>query len=73
MSCSFCADCDRLRITAEGILYPCLMDRPSGSILPALRPVFDPERLDALLLEGLRQKAPEHPPEGFGVMTSIGG
>lgn len=73
MSCAFCADCDRLRITADGVLYPCLMDHPSGSILPALRPAFDPERLDSLLLEGLRRKAPEHPPEGFAVMTNIGG
>jgi GTP 3',8-cyclase len=73
MSCNFCAACDRIRITAQGTLYPCLMDRPAGSLLPAIRPVFDGELFDELLADGLRAKAPEHPQEGFAVMTNIGG
>jgi len=36
MSCNFCAACNRLRLTASGDVYPCLMDRPRGNILPAL-------------------------------------
>jgi len=24
MSCRFCADCDRIRVTADGMLKPCL-------------------------------------------------
>lgn len=73
MSCNFCADCNRVRIASDGSLYPCLMDRPSGSILEAVRPHFDPEAFDHLLREGLAQKAPEHPSRGFVTMTIIGG
>lgn len=73
MSCRFCGACDRIRITAEGTLYPCLMDRPGGSVLDAIRPAFDPDAFDDALRLGLQQKAPEHPAQGFVVMTSIGG
>lgn len=73
MSCPFCDRCDRIRIGSEGALYPCLMDRPSGSLRAALRPVFDSRRLDSILATGLGTKAVEHPAVGFGVMTHIGG
>lgn len=73
MSCHFCNACNRMRIAADGTFYPCLMDRPAGTLLPALRPTWDPQRFDALLREGLQQKAATHPAVGVGVMTSIGG
>lgn len=73
MSCNFCASCNRIRIGADGTLYPCLMDRPSGSVLPALRPELDGDLLDSLIGAGLGQKRREHPHDGYGIMTSIGG
>jgi len=73
MSCPFCDQCDRIRIGSDGALYPCLMDRPSASLLEALRPVFDARRFDDILATGLCAKASEHPAVGFGVMTHIGG
>jgi len=73
MSCNFCAACNRIRIAADGRLYPCLMDKPAGSILDALRPEFDPDMLDAILAQGLGQKREEHPHDGHAVMTHIGG
>ncbi len=73
MSCNFCSACSRIRIAADGMLYPCLMDQPSGSILPALRPRYDPTCLDRILSDGLNVKAAEHPQRGFVVMTHIGG
>jgi len=73
MSCNFCAACNRIRIAADGRLYPCLMDKPAGSILEALRPEFDPGLLDAILAQGLGQKRDEHPHDGHAVMTHIGG
>lgn len=77
MSCNFCAACDRLRLGSGGEIYPCLMDRPRGSLLPALRPAFGPapdaERFDAALRAAYADKAPVHPHDGVGVMTAIGG
>ncbi|MFG0253317.1 MAG: GTP 3',8-cyclase MoaA [Phycisphaerales bacterium JB038] len=73
MSCPFCDSCNRLRVASNGAYYPCLMDRPAGNLLPALRPQLDAAGLDALLAEGLAGKAPEHPSTGFVMMTHIGG
>ena len=73
MSCNFCAACNRIRIAADGTFYPCLMDQPIGTILPALRPTYDEQLLDAILQRGLNDKRAEHPHDGYGVMTHIGG
>ena len=73
MSCNFCAACNRLRLTADGNIYPCLMDQPRGSFLPAVRPAFDGDAFDRLLAKALDAKASEHPAQGVAVMTTIGG
>jgi len=73
MSHPFCDQCDRIRIGAGGELYPCLMDQPAGSMLPAIRPRFDPDLFDHLLRNGLGKKAPEHPVRGHAVMIELGG
>ncbi len=56
MSHPFCDQCDRMRIGAGGELYPCLMDRPAGNILPAVRPAFDARLFDDVL-RGIESKA----------------
>lgn len=73
MSCNFCHACDRLRIASDGGIYPCLMDKPRGSVLPAVESGFDPRKLDQLLADALARKAPMHPQTGFVTMTTIGG
>ncbi len=73
MSCNFCSACNRLRITSDGSIYPCLMDQPRGNLTEAIRPKFDADRLDRLLSEAIQAKAPEHPVTGVAVMTQIGG
>lgn len=73
MSHPFCRCCDRIRIAADGTFFPCLMDDPHGSVLPALRPALDPDGIDKVLSAGLHRKAPEHPACGRGLMTHIGG
>ncbi len=73
MSCNFCSSCNRVRVAADGALYPCLMDEPRDSLLPALRPRFDADHLDELLARGLAHKQAEHPHDGFVTMTHIGG
>jgi len=73
ISCQFCADCNRIRVASNGEFYPCLMDRPAGNLLRALRPATDGEELDRVLEEGLMHKAPVHPAQGHAVMVQIGG
>ncbi|MGP1346126.1 MAG: GTP 3',8-cyclase MoaA [Phycisphaerales bacterium] len=73
MSCNFCAACNRIRIAADGRLYPCLMDKPAGTLLPAIRPDFDARMLDAIIVDGLAGKRDEHPHDGHAIMTHIGG
>jgi GTP 3',8-cyclase len=73
MSHPFCDRCDRIRITADGSFYPCLMDRPAANLLPAVRPVFRAAALDELLCTGLNRKADLHPASGHSAMIGIGG
>ncbi len=73
MSCNFCAGCDRLRIAADGSVYPCLMDRPAGNVRPALRPTLDADAFDAVLRRAYTAKRPEHPHDGAAIMTHVGG
>lgn len=73
MSCRFCAACDRLRIGADGTLYPCLMDRPRGSVLSAIRPAFDADEFDRRLHAAYDDKAAYHPDAGPAIMTHVGG
>ncbi|MFG0252181.1 MAG: hypothetical protein ACF8NJ_04825, partial [Phycisphaerales bacterium JB038] len=73
MSCPFCDSCNRIRITSDGAIYPCLFGEAEGNLLQALRPVFRPEQFDRVLAEALRKKAPEHDVTGVTIMTHIGG
>lgn len=73
MSRCFCDDCNRIRLTSDGTLYPCLMDRAGGNLLPALRPQFNADLCTALLRSAVQSKQPEHPAAGAAVMTLIGG
>jgi cyclic pyranopterin phosphate synthase len=73
MSHPFCEACDRIRISADGGFYPCLMDAPAGSLMPAIRPAFAPILLDELLCQGLTHKALVHPANGYSAMIQLGG
>lgn len=73
MSCPFCAACDRLRIASDGTFFPCLMDRPAGTLRDAIRPVFCAQEIDRRLGLGYSRRAREHPARGVATMISIGG
>jgi cyclic pyranopterin phosphate synthase len=73
MTCSFCSACNRIRLASDGSLYSCLMGEPVASVLPTVRPTFDPLALDRLLLQTIEQKSPCSPMVGAGTMTQIGG
>ena len=72
MSCNFCAACDRLRVSADGDLHPCLMDAARGNVAGAIRN-RDAAEVDRLLAAAFDQKAAEHPAAGPAIMTRMGG
>lgn len=73
----FCERCNKMRLTCDGKLRPCLGNHLETDLKPALRPAVDADRLRELFGETLRQKPPEHlfrnnyHPQR--VMTAIGG
>ncbi len=73
----FCERCNKLRLTCDGKLRPCLGNHLETDLKPALRPQVDTARLRELIYETLGQKPAEHlfrnnyQPQR--VMTAIGG
>jgi len=73
----FCEQCNKMRLTCDGKLRPCLGNHLETDLKPALRPGLDPVRLHALIRDTLVQKPSEHlfrnnyQPQR--VMTAIGG
>jgi GTP 3',8-cyclase len=73
----FCDACNKMRLTADGKIRPCLGHHLEIDLKPGLRPVVSAERLHAGFVEALRIKPLEH---GFRdqyqpqrIMTAIGG
>jgi len=58
MSCNFCAGCNRLRVSATGLLYPCMGNEGAVDLKDALRNA--PERLGALIHSALDHKPRGH-------------
>jgi cyclic pyranopterin phosphate synthase len=73
----FCESCNKVRLTADGHLRPCLGNHGEFNLKPALRPALDKEGLRACLNQALAEKPPEHAfrnnwqPQR--IMTAIGG
>jgi len=73
----FCECCNKMRLTCDGKLRPCLGNHVETDLKPALRPQIDPARLRELIRATLGQKPSEHlfrnnyQPQR--VMTAIGG
>jgi GTP 3',8-cyclase len=73
----FCDACNKVRLTADGKLRPCLGNHGEFDLKPALRPAIDRAALRACLDQGLAEKPPEHlfrnnwQPKR--IMTAIGG
>ena len=73
----FCERCNKMRLTCDGKLRPCLGNHLETDLKPALRPQIDPLLLGKLICETLGQKPAEHlfrnnyQPQR--VMTAIGG
>ena len=73
----FCESCNKVRLTADGHLRPCLGHHGEFDLRPALRPIVDPAEIRARLDCALAEKPPEHAfrnnwqPQR--IMTAIGG
>jgi cyclic pyranopterin phosphate synthase len=73
----FCESCNKVRLTADGHLRPCLGHHGEYQLKPALRPIPDKIELRNLLDKALAEKPPEHEfrnnwqPQR--IMTAIGG
>jgi len=73
----FCERCNKLRLTCDGKLRPCLGNHLETDLKPALRPQIDEPALLALFKATLLQKPAEHlfrsNYQPHRVMTAIGG
>ncbi len=49
ISAPFCGDCNRLRVTADGVAFTCLFAAEGTDLKPWLRPVADPAGLERRL------------------------
>jgi cyclic pyranopterin phosphate synthase len=73
----FCDACNKIRLTADGFLRPCLGNHGEFDLKPALRPRLDQEGLRERFNQALAEKPPEHvfrnnwQPKR--IMTAIGG
>jgi GTP 3',8-cyclase len=73
----FCDRCNKMRLTADGRLRPCLGNHLETDLVPALRPAIDEPAIQALMKSTLAVKPAEHLfRENYQpgrVMTAIGG
>ena len=71
----FCQSCNRLRLTADGLLYPCLHSPSYIDLLTPLRAGAEDAKLMRLIEQAVKEKPPQH--EEWGAqrrkMSTIGG
>jgi cyclic pyranopterin phosphate synthase len=54
----FCSDCDRVRLSADGKIVPCLFDRTGFDLRPLLRSGASDEALSNFIRDAVSRKAP---------------
>jgi cyclic pyranopterin phosphate synthase len=73
----FCSACNKMRLTADGKIRPCLGNHGEVDLKAALRPAVRREMLHSLFIEALREKPLEHlfrqQYQPGRIMTAIGG
>ncbi len=74
----FCAECNRLRLTADGWLRPCLLQEGEVDLRPALREGASSQAIRAIIAGAILAKPKEHFVTQHGLplgraMTAIGG
>jgi cyclic pyranopterin phosphate synthase len=68
ISAPFCGDCNRLRVTADGIAYTCLFAAPTSGLdlKPWLQPSADPTDLEQALTQLWRSRHDRYSEERQG-------
>jgi len=73
----FCEQCNKVRVTADGKLRPCLGHHGEYDLKPTLRPAYDKAALLGMMQQALAEKPPVHlfrdNYQPGRVMTAIGG
>lgn len=73
----FCENCNKMRLTADGKIRPCLGNHLEMDLKSALRPHIIPEQIDHVFQQALRDKPREHlfrdQYQPQRIMTAIGG
>ena len=54
----FCSDCDRIRLSADGKIVPCLFDRTGFDIRPLIRNPVSDEEIMLFIRDAVSRKAP---------------
>jgi cyclic pyranopterin phosphate synthase len=54
----FCADCDRIRLSADGKIVPCLFDNSGYDLKPLLRNQASDETISSFIRNAVQRKAP---------------
>jgi len=54
----FCSDCDRIRLSADGKIVPCLFDKTGFDLRPLLRGGGTIKELEDFIVSAVQRKAP---------------
>ena len=54
----FCSDCDRIRLSADGKIVPCLFDKTGFDLRPLLRGGGSDQEVGDLIVSAVQRKAP---------------
>jgi len=54
----FCSDCDRIRLSADGKIVPCLFDKTGFDLRPLLRGGGTDQELEDFIVSAVQRKAP---------------
>ena len=77
MSAPFCATCNRLRLTADGVLRSCLFEGGEVNVRDVLRSVSihcpEPSHCQGPMVDCVRLKPDVHSKHGNQQMSRIGG
>lgn len=60
MSCNFCAECNRVRLSSKGVLVPCLDGADGTDFGPLLRAGAEDSELEARILDVIERKPEKH-------------